>query len=177
MENSYNRRHHAVEPFVVGTYALLSRSGLNWAPDSEVSKRLLAPYIGPFEIIDVDTARANVTLRLPLSMRCHPTFHQSHIRRYTSPDKDFPGRHVLKNDLPPDISEDGFELFEVDQVLGSRFRGRGHNQIRQYLVRWKGADRSHDSWEPEEFMASCPDALQEFLNRDHVFCRLNMLVS
>jgi hypothetical protein len=30
MENSNNRRHHAVEPFVVGTYALLSRSGLNW---------------------------------------------------------------------------------------------------------------------------------------------------
>ena len=163
MENAYNKHHHAVDPLCVGDFALLSRDGINWITHTEVSKKLLQPFIGPFEVIAVDNERLNFTLKLPPTLRCHPTFHQSLLRKWIPPQRDFPARPSLTNDLPPDLHEDGYELFEVETILDSRYRGRGNGRVRQFLVRWKGYDSSHDSWEPEEFLATCPDKLSAFL--------------
>ena len=163
MENAYNRNHHAVVPLEVGDFALLSRDGINWIGDTEVSRKLLQPFIGPFEVIAVDSNHLNFTLRLPRTMQCHPIFHQSLLRKWIPPNSNFPDRPTLTNDLPPDLHEDGYELFEVEKVLDSRYRGRGSKRTRQFLVRWKGYDPSRDSWEPEEFLATCPDLLSDFL--------------
>ena len=160
---AYNRNHHAVDPLSVGDFALISRDGINWIADTEVSKRLLQPFIGPFEVIAVDSERLNFTLKIPSTLRCHPTFHQSLLRKWIPPHRDFPDRPCLTNDLPPDLHEDGYELFEVETILDSRYRGRGSGRARQFLIRWKGYDSSYDSWEPEEFLATCPDLLSEFL--------------
>jgi hypothetical protein len=50
----------------------------------------------------------------------------------------------------------------VETILDSRYQGRG--RVRQFLIHWKGYDSSHDSWEPEEFLTTCPDLLKEFLS-------------
>jgi hypothetical protein len=171
MENSYNQHHNPAPPFQAGDFVLLSRAGLSWDPDSEVSKKLLQPYIGPFEIISIDDDRCNVTLKLPLNMRCHPTFHQSHLRLWHSPTDHFPGRFSYANNLPPVLSDDGYDSWEVEKILDSRYRGRGKTRYRQFLVQWKGYDRSHNTWEPESFMSTCPELLAEFLQRDPVLNR------
>jgi len=46
-------------------------------------------------------------------------------------------------DHPPPIIIDGEAEWEVEEILDSRWHWRRF----QYLVKWKGYDREHNSWE------------------------------
>jgi len=45
----------------------------------------------------------------------------------------------------------------VDRILKRRARVRN-----EYLIRWKGFDSEEDTWEPEENLFNCQEALLEF---------------
>jgi len=45
--------------------------------------------------------------------------------------------------LPPPIVIDGEEEWEVEEILDSRW----HQKRFQFLVKWKGFSREHNSWE------------------------------
>jgi hypothetical protein len=63
---------------------------------------------------------------------------------------------------PPEPEEIEGELhYEVDKILDSRIHGRWKKL--QFLVKWKGYDEGHDSWENEEDVAdTSKEAVTEF---------------
>jgi Chromo (CHRromatin Organisation MOdifier) domain len=80
-----------------------------------------------------------VKLSLPSGTKAHPVFHTSMLRPY------IPDTTGERTPPPPEpVIVDGFEEYEVEQVLAQR---RRWNQT-QYLVKWKNYPVSDASWEP-----------------------------
>ncbi|XP_039056832.1 putative DNA (cytosine-5)-methyltransferase CMT1 [Hibiscus syriacus] len=65
-------------------------------------------------------------------------------------------------------SEDS-EDFEVERLLDICFGDP--NKMRKrgiyFKVRWKGYDKSYDTWEPVEGLSNCQDRLEEFVRKGH----------
>jgi hypothetical protein len=142
---------------VEGSFVLLDREGIVWAPDVKRRATLLAPFLGPFRVMKFDEARLNVTLDLPNHMRCHRVFHVSKLREWIAPNHHFPGRDMTKP-LVPAITIDGHDEYEVDSVLDCRIkRGR-----KEYLIKWVDAAEKENSWEQEAFLTNCGKGKEEF---------------
>jgi hypothetical protein len=159
MENTYNRRRTNSFTISPGSTVLLDRDGIKWSPDSLRSKMLLQRFIGTFKVISVDNKRNNVTLDLPPNMRCHNEFHISLLREFIDPSKYFLNRYS-PSPLVPACNKDGHDEFEAERILDSRLYGRWKK--RQFLIHWKDTDDCENSWEPEEFLTSCPEELEEY---------------
>ena len=105
------------------------------------SEKLGDRQLGPFEILErVGDLAYRLDLPETLS-RLHPVFHM---------DKLYPYRGNLVNGLLPEepepvyLEDEDEPEYEVETLLDSRIRWRRL----EYLVRWKGYDAGHDSWEP-----------------------------
>ena len=93
--NAYNKQHHDNSKLKVGDLVLLDRNGIELSATQSISKKLLNPWIGPFEVIEFDDEKDNATLRLPFSMKVHNIFHIRCLRKYIPPNTDFPTRFTL----------------------------------------------------------------------------------
>ena len=60
---------------------------------------------------------------------------------------------------PPIHDENQEESYEVERILASKRGPGGHVQ---YLIRWEGYDREHDSWEKFGNLEGAQEALKEF---------------
>jgi len=60
-------------------------------------------------------------------------------------------------DYPPPIVVDGEAEWEVEEILNSRWHWRKF----QYLIKWKGYGRKHNSWESASEV-SVPELTAEF---------------
>lgn len=151
------RRKHEI--FVEGDMVLLSTTNVQPASIAHRPKSKLQPrYCGPFRVSKVISDVA-YKLDLPPSMRVHPVFHVSVLKRYMDPKGQFPQRHV-EPPLPLLIN-DALE-YEVEQVLDKRvIRTRG-KPIVQYLVKWKGYQDHDNSWEPEENLEHARLMIKDF---------------
>lgn len=55
MLNDYNKLHSPFPTALkVGAWVLLDREGIRWQPASEVSQKLVQPYIGPVKAISFE---------------------------------------------------------------------------------------------------------------------------
>ena len=83
-------------------------------------------------------------------MKIHNNIHVNRL----SPWK---GNKINGIEPPPPEPElvEGEEFYEVDKILDSRLRGRWKKL--QFLVRWKGYDEGHDSWENEDNVVGTSD--------------------
>jgi hypothetical protein len=157
--NAYNRSRRTAIRYTVGDWVLLSRDGIRWAPDTaKVSRKLLAPWLGPFQITAVDSALSNITLALPTTMHCHPTFHVRVLKPYVLPNTAFPHRPNSTNP-PPVLTEDGFDEYEVETILDHKVLKSGKSK---FLIRWLGYDSTHDSWEPEDSLSNAKHLLLDY---------------
>ena len=158
MKNDYNRNHDKAPIYKVGDMVLLKREGLKWSPTNTQSVKLLQPYLGPFKITAMGQNNLNVTLDLPFWMQCHREFHISLIKAWIDPSLYFPSRVDAPYNPPAvNINDEGDE-FEVECILDERIR----RNKKEFLVQWKGYDQSHNSWEPESYVANCNELLMEY---------------
>jgi len=93
-------------------------------------------------------------LKLPHGMRqLHPVFNV--VKLSSAPEDPILGRRP-QAPLPP-IVVDGEEEWEVEEILDSRW----HQRRFQFLVKWKGFSREHNSWETASDVKA-PDLIAEY---------------
>ena len=86
-------------------------------------------------------------------MHQHPVFHVDRLSPW------FGNNINGLNPMPPPPMEINDELeYEVENILNSH---KYRNQL-QYLVKWKGYDAGHNSWEPAAHLTHCTDLLTAF---------------
>jgi hypothetical protein len=110
-------------------------------------KKLQPKFIGPFTILDsVGTSGNAMKLELPQSYRrIHPVFHVSLLRPY----KENPDRRGLPIENPEMDNEDPTQ-YEVEAILAYKLQRAGKRKVHKYLIKWKGYDDTHNSWEPKQ---------------------------
>lgn len=118
-----------------------------WLPAKElplqVESRKLAPrFVGPFPISGIINPAA-VRLRLPRSLRVHPTFHVSKVK----PVKESVMVPATKPPPAPRMVEGG-PVYAVKKLLAVRNRGWG----RQFLVDLEGYGPEERQWVPARFI-------------------------
>ena len=86
-------------------------------------------------------------------MRQHPVFHVDHLSPWTGNDV-----NGLIPPPPEPIQVDNELEYEVDTVLDSR---KYRNQY-QYLIKWKGYDAGHNSWEPAAHLTHSQQLVDAF---------------
>jgi hypothetical protein len=143
--------------FQVGDEVMLSTKNIKLKKGDTGVRKLLPVWIGPFE---VSAAIGSVAykLQLPPSLRIHDVFHVSLLKPY------HPGGSVQPP--PPLLLHDGSDenIFEVECILSHRERKYRHRTKKQFLIAWKGYGPEHHTWEPEENLDGCPEALQDYWN-------------
>ena len=98
-------------------------------------------------------------LRLPHWMKqLHPVFNV--VKLTPAPEDPITGRKMEDHPLP--IVVDREVEWEVEEILESRW----HRRRFQYLIKWKGYGRKHNSWESASEV-SAPELTAEF-HRKHL---------
>jgi hypothetical protein len=146
--------------FQVGDQVMLSTIDHKLRSFSGISQKLLPKFVGPFKIVKVVSPVA-YELELPSSMKIHPVFHVSKLRKYVPNDSvAFPTReHIIR---PAPDMVDGQEEYEVEEIVDKRSRMRGRKEVIEYLVKWKGYPASDNTWEPLSNLANASEAIAEF---------------
>ena len=118
----------------------------------QVDSRKLAPrYIGPFKMVKISNPSA-IRLKLPNSLKFHPTFHVSLLKPVSSCALGPPTKPP-----PPPLVVDGHPAFSVIQILDVRRRGRGF----RFLVDWEGYGPVERSWVSRRFILD-PSLIADF---------------
>jgi hypothetical protein len=150
----YNQRRTPAPKFKPGDRVWLDSSNIHTdRPSAKLADRSLGPYK-----VEQCVGRDTYRLTLPFSMRrLHPVF--SVVKLRAAPDDPFPGRRTVP---PPDpVLIDGETEYDVEAILDSRLC---YHRI-EYLVKWKGYDTGHNSWEPH-YNLRAPLAVAAF-HRQH----------
>jgi len=153
MMRYYNRRRSLAPVFKPGDRVYLDASDIK---TTCLSPKLSHRRLGPFEI-EYQVGPSAYRLKLPHRLRqLHPVFNV--VKLSTAPDDPIPGRKPQAP--PPPIVVDGEPEWEVEEVLDSCW----HRRRFQFLIKWKGFSREHNSWE----MASdvkAPDLVAEYYRK------------
>ncbi|KAL3699316.1 hypothetical protein R1sor_017338 [Riccia sorocarpa] len=152
-QKQYADLHRRHEEFEVGEKVWLSTTNLKLIGCRKLNPR----FVGPFTI-KRRIGTVAYELDLPSTMRIHPVFHVSLLRRYVSR----PPELGAANDArpPPDLIE-GEEEFEVERILQKRTRGLRGQRV-EYLVQWKGYPLYEATWEPVANLSNSPLLIQAF---------------
>ena len=124
-------------------------------------RKLMPRWCGPFTVKEA-VGLVAYRLDLPANLKMHNVFHISLLKQYH---KD--ARTVLPP--PPELINDSLE-YDVETVMDHRERKEGRKTVKDYLIKWKGYNPEHNTWEPEDNVKNCPEVLRSYwegLNRVH----------
>uniref|UniRef100_A0A8C6LTI7 Gypsy retrotransposon integrase-like protein 1 n=1 Tax=Nothobranchius furzeri TaxID=105023 RepID=A0A8C6LTI7_NOTFU len=146
------RRHRPGPSYAPGDKVWVSTADLRVRAGS----RKLAPrFLGPYPVQRVINP-VTYRLRLPASLRIHPTFHISRLKPYVESSLLPPPAPAP----PPARFLDGEPIYTVRRILDARRRGRGW----QYLVDWADYGPEERSWEPARSILD-PALVSDFWDR------------
>jgi len=132
----YNQKRTLAPVYKPGDRVYLDASDIK---TTRLSPKLSHHQLGPFEI-ESQVGLSAYHLKLPHRIRqLHPVFNV--IKLSTTPEDPILGRKP-QAPLPP-IVIDREEEWEVEEILNSRW----HQRWFQFLVKWKGFSKEHNSWE------------------------------
>jgi Chromo (CHRromatin Organisation MOdifier) domain len=89
-------------------------------------------------------------LKLPESWRIHKVFYAALLQPYR--ENEVYGENYIRP--PPDI-EEGEEVYEVEQILKHKKRGRGY----EYLIKWVSYLITEALWEPKSNLTGATEIL------------------
>src|SRR5581483_4313191 len=149
-QKEYADKKRREEEFEKGDKVLLSTRNITSQVDKLRPTPKLSPrFIRPYKIIK-KLSLLVYKLELPHTLRIHPVFHVSLLKKYEEP--------LVTIIPPPTIVIDNEEEYEVEEIL-DRKEVRGHAH---YLVKWKGYSLHDATWEPKENLANAPDILRTY---------------
>ena len=153
MTQYYNQRRTPAPVYKPGNRVYLDVSDIKTTrPSLKLSHRRL----GPFEI-ESQVGLSAYRLKLSHRMRqLHPVFN---IVKLSAALEDLILGRKLQALLPP-IIVNGEEEWEVEEILNSRWYQRRF----QFLVKWKGFSREHNSWEVASDVKA-PDLVAEYYRK------------
>ena len=111
----------------------------------------MSKYLGPYKILEVILSTA-YKLELPSTLRIHPVFHISLLKRYNEPDE------LARPPPPPPVIINDEEEYEVEQILDKRTLRKKV----QYLVKWIGYPLHDATWEPIENLTNAAEKVKDF---------------
>jgi hypothetical protein len=88
----------------------------------------------------------------------HPVINDEYLKLFHPPSFE----NQKKPPPPPEVTIEGETEYEVETILDSRKR----RNVIKYLIRWKGYDNTHDTWEPFENIQNSMELVKNF-HRDH----------
>ena len=149
MKDNFERGKPQPHTFTPGQRVWLSSKNIT---TSHPVRKLAPRQLGPYTVLE-RTGELTYRLDLPPSMRQHPTFHVDRLSPWS-------GNTVNGFSPPPPPPDhiDDIDEYEVETILDSR---KYRNQY-QYLVKWKGYDEGHHSWEPASNLANSPELIETF---------------
>jgi len=146
----YNRRRSLAPIFKPGDRVYLDASDIRMI---RLSLKLSHRRLGPFKI-KRQVGPLAYRLKLPHGLRqLHPVFNV--VKLSATLDDPIPRRKPQAP--PPPIVVDGEPKWEVEEVLDSRW----HRRRFQFLIKWKGFSREHNSWEVASDVKA-PDLIMEY---------------
>jgi hypothetical protein len=149
-----NRKRSTFTPFEKGQKVWLDTRNLK----TNYHGKMTPKREGPFEIEET-LGPVTYRLKLPAAWKIHNVFHATLLRPYI--ENDVHGNNYPRP--PPDLLE-GEEVYEIEDILRHRRRGRGY----QYYIKWKGYPISEATWEPETAFSTDGDILQTYKDRHQI---------
>jgi len=136
MKRYYDRRRTPALVFKPGDKVFLDASDIHTTcPSQKLSHQRLGPFV-----VERRIGPMAYRLRLPHRMKqLHLVFNV--VKLTLALDDPITGR--ITEDHPPPIVIDREAEWEVEEILDSRWHWRRF----QYLIKWKGYGREHNSWE------------------------------
>jgi hypothetical protein len=140
-----NRRRRALE-FTADDQVMLSTKHMNLRASS--SRKLAAKWIGPFKIIERIGVNA-YRLDLPNTMKMHPVFNVSLLKKYEAPSVP---REISTPPTP--LETPTADTFIVEDIIGRRSRLDPilKQTLIEYKVKWKDYPLHEATWEEAKFL-------------------------
>jgi hypothetical protein len=161
MRQVADRKRSVAVEYKVGDQVMLSTKNIHLLTTG--TRKLLPRFVGPFPVAAVINPVA-YKLELPPTMRIHPVFHVSLLRRF----RPRPGQSIHPRPL---VVEDQ-EEYEVEALLGMREKVIStkrtkhgiHRRVKtQFLVKWAGYGHEHNEWtDEEELTRNCARLIRDF---------------
>jgi Chromo (CHRromatin Organisation MOdifier) domain len=130
-------------------------------------RKLMPRWCGPFKVLAAVGIVA-YRLELPANLKMHNVFHISLLKQYHRD-----SRTILPP--PPELIRESLE-YDVESVLDHRDRKEGRKTVKEYLIKWKGYNPEHNTWEPEDNVKNCLDMLKRYWedrNKVHTAYKVN----
>jgi hypothetical protein len=145
----YNHRHEHAPVYTPGDRVWLDGSDI---ATSRLSSKLSHRHLGPF-VIEACVGHGAYRLKLPYHFRrLHPVFPM--VKLYPAPPDPIIGRQPAPP--PPTTLVDGEEEYDVEAILDSRMC----SNCLEYLLKFKGYDKSHNQWEVHTHVHAKPKIVQ-----------------
>ena len=163
MKKYYDKHHKPAPEIKIGDKVYLESKDISV---DRPSKKLSDKWLGPYEVLE-KRGKASYKLKILEMDKHYPVYHKSLLTPYKEPP---PHRRELR---PDPVIIDGEEEYEVEEILKSRKRGRGH----QYLIKWKDYPMSENTWEPERnILPNAAEILAEYKQKNNINASVSVSV-